>query len=657
MVTSLSEWKAKAETKLRKQKLRRRQIRHLQTRVTGLESGVELQDLKKQLGQSKKQLARSAKDAEEHQKTTSEKAEEIGRLEQVAQDARDALDAKRKRANKETNKLGRNFVREKRKAVEKVVIQAKEDARKTAGEHERHVKMAVEQAVERAVEDVRRASQAQLNDERLSFQEAQEKATKTKDDLLNQIADMKAQAERFAEEKSDGAREGVRQTLQKQLDDERLSSRQVQEEASRNAKELAVLITETNDANNLLWEVGSHGIANGSVEHAVLCGLNKAKLALYKVKWELRKPHGAPSKRRLLEMIEGATVEEQVMCRINDNTHLVRQAKVANMRLEKLHRLLDTDGSVDIEAILEVLHTKNPFEREMRKPRGLKRPMQPGPGMPSINPSTSGQTENVVESSQQTAQSPVKAQSPLPGLLGNNGASTSPSTLPNTAIAPDALPKENKAHAADTEPAAKAQPPLPSLLGDHENSLSPSLRPKKNIRSRGRVLAHKALAENQHAISPDSTQVQQSRSQQQVADDQQDALHDQPVNPPEGWTMEMTSAVNDLFLNGLGSPDQIADFLKRDNELISTMEGVEEYVNKLKSEYQKRGSAPKMPVGWTAEMTAAVKGSYLDDVEFVADTVKAIYSLQTDDDEELEKWVEKLQSDYKAELKDRAQQG
>lgn len=76
-------------------------------------------------------------------------------------------------------------------------------------------------------------------------------------------------------------------------------------------------------------------------------------------------------------------MDEQIMRKINNNTHLIQQAKVANVRLEKLRKPLDTDGSVHVDAMLEVLYTENSFDHdpEMRKPKALKRPMQPGPSM------------------------------------------------------------------------------------------------------------------------------------------------------------------------------------------------------------------------------------------------------------------------------------
>ena len=135
-----------------------------------------------------------------------------------------------------------------------------------------------------------------------------------------------------------------------------------------------------------------------------------------------------------------------------------------------------------------------------------------------------------------------------------------------------------------------------------------------------------------------------------------DTASARPSDQLKGWTVDMTTSVEALLENGHTSVDQIIKLLKGEYEDFSTIEGVEEYIQKLKN--QNEDWIPDMPVGWTDSMTGIVRDmlQHGDDVYLIADFMQPETALQTNDIKCLEQWVKKLQSDYETELKSRTQQ-
>ena len=401
----------------------------------------------------------------EHQSAMKEKDEEINRLGQTIQDARAAAVAKANEAVKEANEVGagkeqknemekretveialkkaaedskdkdRQHEKDKKEAVEKAVREAAEDAIKKQRQYEEEKKKAVENAVRKAEEDANMEVRQHEKDKK----EAVEKAAKDADDKERQhMMEKKEAAEKAVKE----AAEGARQTLQKQLDDERESSRQAQNKAietetnlrteisglrsqvgevvesksvdpansqpGRDAKELTVIAREATEAHELLLEIEGNGVIQGSVEHTVLRQLNNAKLALYWIKCDLRKPRFAADKHHFRDMTYGVEVKEEDIKQLNMATHgkLVQQGKVANARMQNLRYILDTNNDVQKDAMLEAIYTPNPIKRETKKARGLKRHTQPGPGMLPSGPSTVVQAEHSTGHSQQRNENP-----------------------------------------------------------------------------------------------------------------------------------------------------------------------------------------------------------------------------------------------------------
>ena len=217
------------------------------------------------------------------------------------------------------------------------------------------------------------------------------------------------------------------------------------------------------------------------------------------------------------------------------------------------------------------------------------------------------------------------------------------------------------------------QLPLPGLRDDKGTSgvaFAPSSQlPNTKSRGRGRVnaskgrqLAHQAFPPRQSVPTLASTQGQQSDTQQQVVHTQQrgsggPSQQEPRPDQPEGWTALMTSFVQDQLKRGQTNTARITTLLRRTHDSVSTIEGVEDYVENLKSEYE--NPVPKMPAGWTESMTTTVRDGLRngDDMAFTEELVKAELEQQPDDDDEtLQNWLKKLESDYKAEMNHEMQQ-
>ena len=464
-------------------------------------------------------------------------------------------------------------------AAENAVGKIMEEANGRIGELERD-KAAMEKAAKEAAESVRRTLQKQqtlqkqLDDERRSSWEAQEEANGKIGGLER---DKKA-----AEEDAESVRQTL-QTLQKQLDDERQSSRVAQGNATRTENELRneagvlrsqlnnvekshstdpagsetgkqaqiaeELFKQANDANNLLLEIGENGLAKKSVEQTVLCQLNQAKIALHRVKCVLLEPPARYHRARLVKELDGVTVNEERIAQLPIDSALVSQAKMANARLLRLEKILDANVDVQRDAMLEALHTATPFEREIRKPRALKRPAKLSS---PFNPSTGGQTETSVGGT------PAAADTPLSQPFGMVDAGTGGPSMPGVSTDEPMVVKRDH------------RPPFMDLLN--------SLKPAANNNISGAMPAANAPL---------------------------------PVSSLQGGYQTTVSVGN--------------------------------------SKNHHKNQTVEMPEGWTDEMTGTVRGMHGEDNLFISEMIKELHGLQVKDHEGLDKWLNKLQADHEAE--------
>ena len=607
------------------------EMRQMQANITALETGEELQTLKSQVQKSKKQLRASAKETQDAKKQAQDQQHEMEGLRRTIKAQGDEISESSTKASNEKDELKKqleDFARasdEKlKRAVEKCKRDHEEDKNKAvqdavknttaaAKADEENLRQTLQRqldgerqssqqtqeeitaAIRLAEENARQTLQSQFDGERQSSWQAQEQSTAAarageeslRQTFQKQIDDEREKSRRAQEQMTVAAKlaeQTVRQTLEKQLDAERQSSRQAREQAtkiendlraemrglksqvgqdtepqnthsaspegSRDAQALKQVDMEAIDANNLLLEIASNGVVKGSVQHALLCELNRAKLALYRVKCETQKSDAATDKGRLAGLIDGVIISEQLTQRLNENTQLVRQAQMVNARVQNLQKVLEEAAEgVPKDAVHEALQSTIPFAREIKK---LRRPLKPRQGMQPSTISSGSQAESSTANAQRQVEG---VSTPFADILATLRLPISCDQTPATA-APNAVPEDEGASSTTAE----AQSPLPGLQAEGQTSADISARPKRNIRSR------KVFPE-QRTASP-------------------------PSDQPQGWTDEMTAAVKDMLGHG-------------------------------------------------------------DDGVQIEETIKALYDLQEDSMEGLEKWLEKLQSEYETERKDR----
>ena len=505
--------------------------------------------------------------AEEHNKMIKELTEEIQRL----------------KFNAQNNEI------QQKSAAENAAGKIIEEANGRIGELERD-KVAMEKAAEEAAESVRQTLK-QLDDERQSSWEAQEKATCK----IGELESDKKAAEEAAE-----AAESVRQTLQKQLDDEKQSSWVAQDNATRTENELRneagvlrsqlnnvekshstysagfeagkeaqiaeELFKQANDANNLLLEIGENGLAKKSVEQTVLCQLNEAKIALHRVKCVLLEPPARHHRARLVKMLDGVNVNEERIAQLSIDSALVSQAKMANARLLRLEKILDANVEVQRDAMLQALHTATPFEREIRRPRALKRPAKQAlaetqPGEPTNGP-VSQPDAKVAFDFTSVGGAPAAADTPLSQPFGMVDAGTGGPSMPGVSTDKPMVVKRDH------------RPPFMDLLN--------SLKPAANNNISGAMPA---------ANAPLPVSSMQGGCQTMVSVGISKNHHkNQTVEMPEGWTDEMTGTVR-----GMHGEDNlfISEMVKELHGLqVKDHEGLDKWLNKLQADHEAEMNPP-----------------------------------------------------------------
>ena len=535
--------------------------------------------------------------AAEHEKMIKEKNEEIDRLGLNTAAEHEKMI---KEKNEEINRLRLNEQNEQQHkiAVENAVGKIIEEAKGKIGELERD-KADIEKAAEEAVESVRQTLQKQLDDERRSSWEAQEKATRTEKELRNETDVLRSQVNNV--EKSP-------------------STDPAGSEAGKEAQMAEELFKQANDANNLLLEIGANGLANKSVEQTVLCQLNEAKIALHRVKGVLLEPPARYHRARLVKILDGVNISEGRIAQLPIDSALVSQAKMANARLLRLEKILDANADVQRDAMLEALHTATPFEREIRKPRALKRPAKLSP---PFNPSTGGQTEVSMGQSQQTNGAPehtpifnlhqiaqpqgqattLQDQMPAFAETQTGGPTNGPVFQPDAKVAFDFT-------SAAGAPAAADNPlPQPFVMVDAGTG-GPSM-PKNNT---------------QNGVSTDRPTV--------VRD----------YRPP---FMDLLNSLKPAANNNISDAMPAAN---APSPVPSLQGGRQTPVSVGNSKNHHKSQIPAMPEGWTDEMTGTVRGMHGEDNLFISEMVKELHDLQVKDHEGLENWLNKLRADHEAEM-------
>ena len=423
--------------------------------------------------------------ATQQQTTVMEKDEEIMRLRQEVQ-----LADERRQTATDYEKIFQEKDAEIGRLQQAVELAKQGEIAKNRAMEAVQAQVAVEKAAKDAADAQKITLQHQLDDDRQAFQVAQDKATETETNMRNEIIALKSEGSKVAEPHSDNP---------------------ASDQTSKGAQEVAVLCAQANDANNLLLEIGKLGVVQGSPEHSTLCELNDAKLALHRFKVELRKPNGAASKPRLVNLIAGLDVNEERFQQFSlDTPQLVEQTRKTNARLRRLQKILDTNADLQKDAMLEALDTEIPNERVIRKPRALKRPGKPDSGTPANGPTLPSESMPKRDNPQPFADL-LASLSSTPANRGD--AQTQSGTPANGPAFPfKSMPKRDhrqpfadllasvsptpviQVHAAPRqEPMAEDQPVNPGALGASLRPVSPG-QPIRSIPDRGPQLAHSPSA-------------------------------------------------------------------------------------------------------------------------------------------------------------------
>ena len=473
--------------------------------------------------------------ATQHQTTINAKDEEIMRLQAVQ------LGDERRQSATEYEKVVMEKDEEIRRLQKAVQIAKDGEIAKHREFEEEHAKVAAEKAAKDAADKEKMTLQHQLDDERQASRDMQDKATETETKLRNEIIALKSEVSKAEETQSHSL---------------------VSNQTSKEAQEVAVLLGQANDANELLWEIAKTGVVQGSPEHSTLCELNDAKFALHKVKYELQKPNFAASRPRLVSIIAGVNVNEECIRQFTlDTPQLVGQVRKANARLGRLQKILDTNADVQKDAMLEALHTEIPNERVIRTPRALKRPVKLGSGTLPQNSSTGVRAGNA-QPHPQAAIPPAQNQGNAQAQSGN------PTNGPNFPSKP--MPKRDHREPFENLLASVSSTPViqihaaprqePTAEEDSLRPVSPQ-RPIRSIRGRRPQLAH----------SPSADRLSMPQM-------------------PVGWTAGMTETVrlicDETIYNIEMNVRAEYDFVPQDDKVL------EEWLKKLQSDFraEKRGT-------------------------------------------------------------------
>lgn len=203
-----------------------------------------------------------------------------------------------------------------------------------------------------AIEEQKNIMEAALNRERGTHEEATNRAKETETTLQTEISALRSQAEAYTNAP------------------EPMSTTATDSERADNRKELTFLATEVNEAFYLSEEIGEHGLVRDSGECALLKDLNSAKKAQAFLEFDVKQPDF--EKNELLFTIAEAIIDEGrfSQCDSRKRPELVKQARAANERMQRIQKMLSTNLDVQKDAVLEILRSPAKNETNNRQEEG-----------------------------------------------------------------------------------------------------------------------------------------------------------------------------------------------------------------------------------------------------------------------------------------------
>ena len=397
-------------------------IRRLQKKITGLQSGQEIKDLKDEAQRHLHQCAteirglkqkissleletaalrRTIEDNDKKVQQDSGKwAAEKRTIEQALKQTKSASDrSMRRKVRKfkgEKQGLSRTLraarsneqsVRTQVQALQREQAQTTEQYRNAMNERGQKI-----QTLEQTIVDAKSQFERQVG---LEVQRQLEVAVSAKEESVRKPED---------EEEKTKAVEEAKKTIQAQLDSERRTHLESKNEATKtekdlraeigalksqidghtnaaeamsiakadpnpgdDTKELAILAREVDEAYRLFAEIEEHGIQKICGERHLLIELNKAKKVLASVKHEAQQAE--PDMNDLLDAISEAIINKDrfPQCDSRKRPVLLGQARAANERLQSLQRLFRTTFEVQKDAVFEILQSLTRHEANSRR--------------------------------------------------------------------------------------------------------------------------------------------------------------------------------------------------------------------------------------------------------------------------------------------------
>ena len=404
-----------------------------------------------------------------------------------------------------------------------------------------------------AVVEEMKAMQMDFNRERGGLQEAMIRAANTEMTLQSQVHDLRSQLQGYTSAAVQS------------------STPIVHFEPAKRTNESSPLAVEVDEALSLAEEIGEHGLVRGSSECILLKKLNDAKTALLFIKQDMRQPD--LDKNDLLYKISEAIFDEGRIsqCDLRKRQQLVKQAKSANRKLQRVQRLLSTSLDVEVEAVLEILSSPTSSDTNGRQEEGD----------PPAAPEHAVEIQPLHEEDMGEAwgfASPAQpegvSQPPLPGLFQAPSIDQAP--VPNLFLQQGA-PRPRKP--------VVSQPPgelkMPKGLTASMRQFAKGFLRTGNVDRAERLLLKEFKQLEKFNVRGLKTYLVELKKQIEV----------QPLDQmeqPGGWTKAMTDFVEEAFNKG-ERPETIVHAIRKE---MSHMEGVEFYVQKLKQEHDKLAPAP-----------------------------------------------------------------
>ena len=565
------------------------EIGRLNGRITELESGEEVQKLKSQLQKLKKQLKDSKQKLQNDE-------QEVEKLQNDVKAQEGKLSEEAKRASNEKDAL--------QKQLEDALRVSEEGLNRKIQEFEQQ-----NNALSRQIEAAQSAEQTLRTDMQRLEEEKRQTATEYEVAVRQKNEELGLLQQTIQQQVGQTAAEYV--TAVKQKDEEigllKQAIQQQAEQRQRTTEHETTVREKDEEIHRLRQAVQQQDERRqAAMEHERTVREKDEEIQ------RLQQAVQRQDERRQTAVVHETNMREKVeeISRLKNEVQTARNA--ANARSKENEREqakvaveeAAKDATEDARPTFQ--STEIQFAREYRKPKSVKRPGKPGSGILPSKSSTGGQMGTAPGQSDHTHGLPAHHNGSHLSSVNQDVQPQSQATMPPAQLPRDtqsqpekpangndtqlkAQPKRDhrrpfmellasvsptpviQVHPVSTpEPVANNQSPSPGLLGNKLEPVIPG-RQIRNIRARGRQLAHKASAA-------------------ESKDDSDKQLPKKPV----GWTQDLTDAVEEMF-------DEDTTYIEHVVMLIHSFvtedpQELTDWVKKLQSDFQAESDQRKLRI-------------------------------------------------------------